>query len=218
MKERVFNSGDAGGERETLRQIELITRISQTSDVLSSYLKEEITWHVLSPRFSKPPVISLGGHDVSERLYEMAMRSQDLFVRLEILPEEYDVEDSQQPSCYIWEIHPPRGFGIAGKYVSTCYQDRNLPGLGLVTYCPKLTKELTSIDLDDYRDSGSIHVEKLTLFGNNETFYDWTKPESVLLNLVNKRFTTSLEIALWMLESLHAAKEIHVEEESFFES
>lgn len=43
MGEKLLNSGDAGGEKETLRQIELVTRISQTSDVLSLYLVEGTT-------------------------------------------------------------------------------------------------------------------------------------------------------------------------------
>lgn len=182
--------------------------------MLSSYLKERQTWHLVSPKFGKPPLISLGEHDIPERLFEMARRTQDLHVRLLILPEEYDGE-FKQPSCYVWEVYPPRGSSFIGRYISECNQDKNLGGLGLTIYCPKLTQAVTPANLDDYRKSGSIYIDMPSWFGDGEASYDWTKPESVLLDVIRQQPTASLETALWILESLSTAKEIHAEEESF---
>lgn len=152
---------------------------------------------------------------MSEKLYAMASRTQDLLVRSQILPEEFDSEDFQQPSCYVWEIYPPRGFSFIGKYTSECHQDKNLPGLGLTVYCPRLTKAISLVDLEDFRKSGSINVDMLSWFEGDETPYDWTKPESVFLDVVRQNSTGSLETALWILEGLRTAKEIHPEKESF---
>jgi len=204
MKEGVFNSGYAGGEKETLLQQQLAKRILQASENLSKRCEEGKTWHLKSPKFKIPPPILLGEYDVSEKLYTMAQLTQDFHVRWQNLPEESDDEDYKQPSGYAWEIYPPE-----------CHQDKNLPGFGLCFFCPKLTKAVTPVDLDDYRKSGSIDIEKLTWFGDGEGSHDLTKPESVLLDMIKQHPTASLETALWILESLQKAEEIHAEEESF---
>jgi len=205
MAEKLIGYGGAGGEKETLRQIELVTKIAQASEVLSSYLTEGKTWHLKSPKFNKPPPVSLGGYDVSEKLSAMAKRTKDLHVRWQNLPEENDDED-YQPSCHAWEIYPPAAnFSSIG-----CHQDRNLSGFELSFFCPKLTKAVTPVDLDYYRD-----IDMLTWFEGGEASHDRAKPESVLLDMIKQHPTARLETALWILESLHTAEEIHAEEESF---
>jgi len=204
MAEKLLNSGDAGGEKESLRQAKIVTRILQASDNLSKRCGEGTTWHLKSPKFKIPPPILLSGYDVSEKLYTMVQLTQDLHVRLRNLPEDYVDEDYKQPSCYAWEIYPPE-----------CHQDKNLPGFGLCFFCPKLTKAVTPVDLDEYRESGSLDIDMLTWFEGGEGSHDRTKPESVLLDMIKQHPTASLETALWILESLHTAEGIHAEEESF---
>lgn len=186
MLERPSNYDNTLGEYEIQRQIELVTRISQTSDVLFSYLGEGIMWH-LFPKFGKPPPISLGGYRISDKLKAMAKQTKDLLVTLNILPQKYN-NDFPQVACYVWEINPPL--------------DKKLPGFGLKVVCPKLTKEVTPDNLEEYRKSGSIDVDILTWSEDGEARYDSTKPESVLLEIIRKHPTARLKTALWILQGL----------------
>ena len=212
MVEKVFISGDGDGEKESLRQIELVTRISQTTDGLSPRFGEGKTWHVVSPKFGKPPPIFLGDVNISERLSEMAKRTQDIHISLQILPEEFDM-----PSCYLWEIYSPGDLSPLERYPSECRPDKNLPGFALVVFCPKLTQKATPSALDEHHDSGPVNIDMFTWFEDGETSHDSEKPESVLLAIIKNDRTASLETVLWILESLHTAtaKEIHAEEKSF---
>lgn len=195
MVERVFDSGDVGGENSIQRQIEFATKISQTLDTLSSRFKEGII-RDLSPKFSIPSTILLYGYDVSEKLHIMAQQTKALHVRSYSLPNKND-RDVKHVSCYVWEIYPP--------------QDGKFPGVGMTVVIPQLTEALTPYKLKRGRKSGSIDVVDVLWFEDGEDRYDRTKPENVLLRVIEKHPTASLKTALWILESLQSAEVIHAE-------
>lgn len=214
MGEKLSNSGDASRENETLRQIDLITKISQTSDLLSSYLTEGKTWHVSTEGFGRPPSITLDRYDLSNQLHAMDQKRRDLHVRLQILPEEYVDGEKMQPSCYLWDIYPPGISSVTGETVSKCSQNTNSGGFGLTVFCPKQTQ--TTIEgLNIRRDLELASVYTLVWYKRGESTHDLKRPENILLDIIKNDPTASLETALWILESLYTAKEIHSEEESF---
>lgn len=211
MKEGDFSSGYGGGEKETLLQQQLTTRIVQASENLSKRCGEGKTWHVVSPEFGRPPFISSDENDFSGELFAMSRKTEDLLVSLTIVPEELDDEGNRLPSLYLWEISPSGAFIDNKKLTSKCHQDRCLPGFGLKVFCPKLTQEETSVDSDD-RESGSTYINIDGLF-----WFEGAEPSSGNGSQKNGFLdrTASLETVLWILESLYTAEEIHAEEESF---
>ena len=191
---------DPTGEKGILRQIDLVRRISQASDDLSSYLPGGEMQYLINPKFSTPPRISSGRPDDTSRvLNEMAQRTKVLCDRSYSLPGK-NFGDFQQDPCRVWEINPPQDI-----------QDIKLPGFGLKIVCPQLTESVTAVDLDRYRRSGSIDVDRLWFEDGKVSS---TKPINVFLEMIKQHPIDSLEIGLWILEGLRTSDVIHAEEES----
>lgn len=205
-------------EREIQDQPGLVTKLAITCQMLAlsmPVMPEGFCWHVKEPRY-EPPSIALDGVNISPMLYVLAQRSTDLFVNLHMLPEDYDGGD-YRPPCYVWEIYPPRTGGkFLGKTYYDCYRNGNMQGLGFTLFCPQLRRNPSPMELANFQRDGALNVDLLSWFEEGEEFYDPTKPESVMLNMIEHRHkTTSLKIALWILYSLRGAQDIHPERRQF---
>lgn len=201
-----------GNERYKL---ELATRLGQTSDLLSVMFPEEQSevWHVIAPQFKRPS-ISLRGQDISDQLFQLSQSTKEFHVFFHAMAGEWDGEDYSPPT-HVWEVSPPKSSCFIGKFSSDCHTSGDLPGLGLTVYLPQPGRILTPEELKLYTKDGFLDVDRFCYFQDEGFWYDRTKPESVLTEMVERHPIASLEGALWILESLKEAKEIHPEQVAF---
>ncbi len=192
-------------------QIELVSRLANLSEVLALYLPEGTLWHVVSPSFREPNTM-LDNYSVSEQLKRMSQAGGDYLVRQHRLPEDWDGDDFS-PACYVWEMHPPRGFSFLGSFVTECHNSLNLPGFGVTFFCPEINQTLTQDELDALIEHGALNLDIFHWYSSGERFYDKAKPESVLCAMLERHPIASLETALWLLEGIQTAKDIHPEKQ-----
>lgn len=189
----------------------LAVDLAVTSQMLLVSMPEGSMYHVKGLKFNQPN-IQLGRHDISPLLTRLAQGTQELFVTPHLMQEEWDGDD-YCPPAYVWEMSPPRSWSFIGRFTSECYPlDVNRRGLGLSLYCPQLKAAPTREEMEFFLAYGALNPDLLFWFGEGEEWYDRTKPESVILSVIERRHKIEgLDIGLWILQSLQNAEEIHPE-------
>lgn len=184
--------------------------------LLSVLFSEEVSrsWHVVSPRF-RDPGISLRGQDISPQLMGLAWQSRDLFVSLHVIEKEYKNDEGYSPPFYTWEIGPPRGIDVIGRLVSSCFGDRNLAGLRVTISCAQIKSGVSMKEFISLSRDGYFGLDLPSFFNGEEVIYDRQKPEAILMEMIGRDPLVSLEFALWLLEGIRDAQEIHPEDQSF---
>lgn len=189
----------------------LAVNLAVAAQMLLVSMPEGSTYHVKGLKFNQPN-IQLGRHDISLLLARLAQGTQELFVTPHLMYEEWDGDD-YCPPVYVWEMSPPRNSSFIGRFTSECYPlDVNKRGLGLSLYCPQLKAAPTQEEMNFFLAYGALNPDLLFWFEDGEAWYDRTKPESIVLDVIRSRHKiTGLEIGLWILQNLQNAEEIHPE-------
>lgn len=194
---------------------DLAVDLALTSQMLLVSMPEGFTYHLKGLKFNKPN-IQLGRHDISPLLARLAEGTQELFVSSHLMHGEWDGDDYSPPN-YVWEMSPPSSWSFIGRFTSECYPlDVNKKGLGVSLYCPELEATPSREETEFFLDYGALNPDLLFWSEEGETWYDRTKPESIVLDVIERRHKiVGLEIGLWMLQSLQNAEDIHPEKWCF---
>jgi len=200
-------------EQPSTKLQHLATELKTTSDLLNLVMplgNPEDSWHVVSPKFVNPQV-NLYGYDISPTLQELAGTTSDLIVRQSYLDEEWDGDD-HYPATNIWEIFPPQGSGFMTRYSSECHGGADLPGIGLTAYIPDIPKIPDEKQLRQWIEDGYLYIDLMSWRKPGEGFpYRFDKPESVMMNVIERNRIESLEVACWFLKGVLKAEDIHCE-------
>jgi len=191
-------------------ELDLARNLIQTSNLLAVQLYPETTfipyneqagligkYRFKDPDFSKPQ-ISIYGHDLSENLYGLAQRTNDLLMDMSVTIGELDEGLGFIPMSYGWEA---RSIG-------------SMQGLLFFISCSIDLPNDPQQSLKKLRDkrSGYLELQKLLWFDTGEEIADQASPNNVMLSLIKQDSLQSLVAMHWLLDGLTKSREVYKEE------
>ncbi len=186
-------------------ELKLARNLVQVSNVLATQLYPETllmpyseqghigTWRMHNAEFSKPK-LHVRGYDISDDLYDLGQRTNDILVDMSVCPEEYDKDFGLQPPSYNWDARPSTPL---------------LEGLKFSVSSPVVIPDNSPEAIKNLRGYGLLNLDMLVWYDSEDEMVDITKKENSLLYLILTEPLANLYVAQWLLQGLTRPKDIH---------
>jgi len=158
------------------------------------------TWHVQNPDFSKPDMQFLG-YDISDKLYELAQKSDDLLVELQLCIEDYDNEDEILLAHYNWAVNTP------SEYIE---------GLEMSITCPVIMYDTSIEAIKKTKKRGDLKINSGGWYNPKDPKTGFLNEGTSMISLIRKDLNNELYLIHWFLDGINKSMSTQEVDQDYF--